>query len=66
MPPGVFLIAFAWYRRLILASYHIQYLGYWAPVIETAILAKVIMIGDAFLILEAHCRRDDSTPAKQS
>jgi len=42
-----FLIAFAWYRRLILASYHIQYLGYWAPLIEAAVLAKVIMIGDA-------------------
>jgi len=44
---AVFLVAFAWYRRLILAEYHIQYLGYWAPVIEAAILAKVIMIGDA-------------------
>jgi len=43
---AVFLVAFAWYRRLILAEYHIQYLGYWAPVIEAAILAKVIMIGD--------------------
>ena len=44
---AVFLVAFAWYRRLILAAYHIQYLGYWAPLIEAAILAKVIMIGDA-------------------
>jgi len=43
---AVFLVAFAWYRRLILAEYHIQYLGYWAPVIEAAILAKVVMIGD--------------------
>jgi hypothetical protein len=42
-----FLIAFAWYRRLLLASYHIQYYGYWAPLIEAAVLAKVIMIGDA-------------------
>jgi hypothetical protein len=41
-----FLVAFAWYRRLILAEYHIQYLGYWVPLIEAAILAKVIMIGD--------------------
>jgi len=47
---AVFLIAFAWYRRLILAAYHIQYLGYWAPLIEAAILAKVIMIGDALRI----------------
>lgn len=42
-----FLVAFAWYRRLILASYHIEYLEYLVPVIEAAILAKVIMIGDA-------------------
>jgi len=41
-----FLVAFAWYRRLLLASYHIQYFGYWAPLIEAAVLAKVIMIGD--------------------
>src|SRR5215813_13758523 len=45
-----FLVAFAWYRRLLLAGYHIQYLDYWAPVIEAAILAKVIMIGDALRI----------------
>jgi hypothetical protein len=43
---AVFLVAFAWYRRLILATYNIQYLGYWAPLIEAAILAKVVMIGD--------------------
>lgn len=42
-----FLVAFAWYRRLILDSYHIEYLGYWLPLFEAAILAKVIMIGDA-------------------
>jgi hypothetical protein len=41
-----FLVAFAWYRRLLLASYHIEYFGYWAPLIEAAVLAKVIMIGD--------------------
>ena len=40
------LIAFTWYRRLLLAEYNIQYLAYWAPVIEAAILAKLIMIGD--------------------
>lgn len=43
---AIFLVAFAWYRRLILAAYHIHYVGYWAPLIESAILAKVIMIGD--------------------
>lgn len=47
---AVFLVAFAWYRRLILAAYHIHYVGYWAPLIEAAILAKVIMIGDVLRI----------------
>jgi hypothetical protein len=42
-----FLVAFAWYRRLLLASYNIEYFGYWAPLIEAAVLAKIIMIGDA-------------------
>ncbi|MFO1460509.1 MAG: hypothetical protein U1G08_14005 [Verrucomicrobiota bacterium] len=45
-----FLVAFAWYRRLILSKYHIHYTGYWAPVVEAAILAKVIMIGDALRV----------------
>lgn len=47
---AVFLVAFAWYRRLILATYHIPYFHYWAPIIEAAVLAKVIMIGDALRI----------------
>lgn len=42
-----FLIAFAWYRRLLLDSYHISNAVYWAPVISAAILAKVLMIGEA-------------------
>ena len=41
-----FLVAFAWYRRLILAEYDILYLNYWMPLVEAAILAKVIMVGD--------------------
>jgi hypothetical protein len=41
-----FLIALVWYRRLILAEYQVQYTNYWFPLIEAAILAKVIMIGD--------------------
>lgn len=41
-----FLVAFGWYRRLILAEYDIRYLNYWVPLIEAAVLAKVIMIGD--------------------
>ncbi|MGN6733799.1 MAG: hypothetical protein ACTHMB_17800 [Candidatus Binatia bacterium] len=41
-----FLVAFTWYRRLILAEYQVQYTNYWMPLIEAAVLAKVIMIGD--------------------
>lgn len=41
-----FLVAFAWYRRLILAEYDILYLSYWVPLVEAAVLAKVIMVGD--------------------
>lgn len=41
-----FLVAFAWYRRLILAELDIAYLNYGLPLIEAAVLAKVIMIGD--------------------
>jgi hypothetical protein len=43
---GFFLVAFAWYRRLVLAEYNILYLGYWMPLVEAAVLAKVIMLGD--------------------
>lgn len=41
-----FLAAFVWYRRLVLAEYDIQYTNYWFPLIEAAVLAKVIMVGD--------------------
>ena len=41
-----FFVAFIWYRRLVLAEYQVQYTDYWFPVIEAAVLAKVIMIGD--------------------
>jgi hypothetical protein len=40
--------AFTQYRRLILAAHDIAYTNYWVAVIEALILAKVIMIGDAF------------------
>jgi hypothetical protein len=43
---AVFLVAFVWYRRLILAEYQVHYTNYWFPVIEAAVLAKVIMVGD--------------------
>jgi hypothetical protein len=29
-----FLVAFMWYRRLVLAEYQIQYTDYWFPLIE--------------------------------
>jgi hypothetical protein len=45
-----FFIAFAWYRRLMLASYDIAYTEFWAPLVEAGILAKVIMIGDAMRV----------------
>lgn len=41
-----FLVAFAWYRRLVLAEYDILYSDYWMPLIKAAILAKIIMVGD--------------------
>ena len=41
-----FLVAFTWYRRLVLAEYHVQYTHYWFPLVEAAVLAKVIMVGD--------------------
>lgn len=41
-----FLVAFNFYRRLILAEYDITYLNYGIPLLEAAVLAKVIMIGD--------------------
>ena len=41
-----FLVAFTWYRRLTLAEYAISYTNYWMPLVEAAVLAKVIMVGD--------------------
>ncbi len=41
-----FLVAFAWYRRLVLAEYQVHYTNYWFPLIEAAVLAKLIMVGD--------------------
>lgn len=45
-----YFVSFASYRRLLLEAAHAQLpiLGWWAPLIEAAILAKVVMIGDAF------------------
>lgn len=38
---------FAWYRRLILAGYKIEYLNYGVAIIEALVLAKVILIAEA-------------------
>jgi hypothetical protein len=54
-----FLVAFTWYRRLILAEYAISYSNYWVPLIEAAVLAKVIMVGD---LMRLGRRRLESTP----
>jgi hypothetical protein len=44
---AIFFGAFTWYRRLVLAEYHISYLNYGTAIIEALVLAKVILIGDA-------------------
>ena len=41
-----FLVAFMWYRRLILAHHDVEYTDHFYPLIEAAVLAKVIMLGD--------------------
>lgn len=58
-----FLVSFAWYRRLLLASYNIQWTDYWAPLIESAVLAKVIMIGDALRIARGLSKWPLAVPA---
>jgi len=45
---AIVFAAFTWYRRLILASYDINYTHYWFALIEALILGKVIMIGGIF------------------
>ena len=37
---------FAWYRRLILAHYEIEYLEYGTAIVEAMVLGKVILVGD--------------------
>jgi len=41
-----FFGAFLWYRRLILAEYHISYAHYGLAVLKALVLAKVILIAD--------------------
>jgi hypothetical protein len=45
-----FFIVFAWYRRFVLAEYHIGYTHYGMGVLEALVLAKLILIGDAMRI----------------
>ena len=45
---AIVFAAFTWYRRLILASYDIDYTNYWVALIQALILGKVVMIGGIF------------------
>lgn len=42
---AIFFSVFTWYRRLILAEYHISYLNYGIGLLEALVLAKIIMVG---------------------
>ena len=44
---AVFLVSITTYRRLLLAEYHVGYFEYGYAVIESFVLAKVILIGEA-------------------
>jgi hypothetical protein len=45
---AIFFAVFAWHRRLILQEEHQPITDFWVPVIEAAVLAKVILIFDLF------------------
>ena len=45
---------FTSYRRLILAAYQVSYLDYGVAVIEAAVLAKIILLGEAARIGRKH------------
>jgi len=49
-----FFGAFAWYRRFILAEFHISYFHYGAALVEALILAKVVLVGDALGLSRGH------------
>jgi len=51
------LAAFANYRRLILAEYQIGYFHYGYALVEAAVLAKVVMIGEALGLGERYSER---------
>src|SRR5215831_10026792 len=42
-----FLGVFTWYRRFVLAEYHISHAIYGVSVLEALVLAKLILIGNA-------------------
>jgi hypothetical protein len=42
-----FFAVFTWYRRFVLAEYHISYAHYSFALVEALVLAKLILIGDA-------------------
>ena len=44
---AVVFFSFTCYRRLILDEYHVHYLHYGFAIIQAAVLAKVILIGEA-------------------
>ncbi len=43
----VFLGAFGWYKRLILFEHHYDFLHYGYTVVEAAVLAKLMLVGNA-------------------
>lgn len=51
---AVVFFAFTSYRRLILEEYQVSYLHYGIAVIEAAVLAKIILIGEAARIGRKH------------
>jgi hypothetical protein len=51
------LVAFANYRRLILAEYQINYLHYGYALVEALVLAKIILIGEALGVGERYSER---------
>lgn len=51
---AVVFSAFTSYRRLILAAYQVSYLDYGFAAIEAAVLAKIIMLGEAAGIGRKH------------
>jgi hypothetical protein len=46
----LFFSVFKWYKRLILAEYQVDYLGYGYVVIQSLALAKIILTGEALRV----------------